>query len=211
MDQLKILRMYCLRCKSHTKTLNEQVENMRNGRPAKKGTCAVCGARKSQILSSKAGGSLLNSALNALPLPEMHMRLPSGIASELVPGGAFQNTGKYSYCGPFTKLDKRLSQGYRGVNKLDQACLNHDVAYAVHSDTAGRNAADDVLAAAASKIALTDAPEWEKKNARTVAAIMSAKSRFGMGIKSKRTKGGKGLILGPNSPFKDIPILGAIL
>ena len=155
-------------------------------------------------------GSLLNSALNALPLPEMHMRLPSGISSEPVPGGTFQNTGKYSYCGPFTKLDKRLSQGYRGANKLDRACLNHDVAYAVHSDTAGRNAADDVLAAAASKIALSDVPDWEK-DARTVAAIMSAKSRFGLGVGGRCRKGGKGLILGPNSPFKNVPILSAIL
>jgi len=184
---------------------------MRNGRPAKKGTCTVCGARKCQILTSKTGGSILNSALNALPLPEIHMRLPSGSASEDVPGGSFQNTGIYSFCGPFTKLDKRLTQGYRGVNKLDMACLNHDVAYATHSDTAGRNVADDVLAAAASKIALMDVPEWEKKDARTVAAIMSAKSRLGMGVGGKRKKGGKGLILGPNSPFKDIPILGAIL
>src|SRR6218665_3893477 len=122
---------------------------MHNGRPAKKGTCGACGSRMSHNLSSKTGGYLLNSALNALPLPEIHMRLPSGASSEDVPGGSFQNAGKYSYCGPFTKLDKRLSQGYRGVNKLDRACLNHDVAYATHSDTAGRKVADDVLALAA--------------------------------------------------------------
>jgi hypothetical protein len=201
-----------MRCKRHTETLNETSAVLRNGRPAKKGTCAVCGAKKSQIVaSSKVGGSLLNSALNALPLPEMHMRLPRGVPSEPIPGGSFQGTGKYSYCGPFTKLDKRLSQGYRGVNSLDRACLNHDVAYAVHKDTAGRNLADDVLAAAASKTALSDAPEYEKKDARTVAAIMSAKSRFGLGVGGRRRKGGEGLILGPNSPFKNIPILGAIL
>lgn len=184
--------MYCLRCKKHTDTLNETSVILRNGRPAKKGACAVCGAKKCEIVSSKRGGSLLNKALNALPLPEMHMRLPKGVASESVPGGTFQNTGKYSYCGPFTKLDKRLSQGYRGVNKLDRACLNHDVAYGVHSDTAGRNAADDVLAAAASNITLDDGvPEWEKQNARTVAAIMSAKSRFGLGVGAKKGRGRK--------------------
>jgi len=149
----------------------------------------------------KSGGSVLNAALNKLPLPEMHMRLPDGVQSEAVPGGTFQDTGKYSYCGPFTKLDKRLSQGYRGVNKLDRACLNHDVAYAVQSDTAGRNAADDVLAAAASKLALDDGvPEREKKDARTVAAIMCAKSRFGLGCgrgpKTTRRRNG----LGPNGP-----------
>ena len=168
---------------------------LRNGRPVKKGTCAVCGAKKYQIVAgSKMGGSLLNSALNALPLPEMHMRLPKGVPSESIPGGSFQNTGKYSYCGPFTKLDKRLSEGYRGANKLDRACLHHDVAYALHSDTVGRNAADDVLAAAASKIALSDVPDYEKSDARTVAAIMSAKSRIGLGVGGRRRKGGKAIL-----------------
>ena len=62
---------------------------------------------------------------------------------------------------------------------MDHACFDHDVAHAAHKDTASRNHADDVLAAAASKIALS---EYEKKDARTVAAIMSAKSRLGMGV-----------------------------
>jgi len=184
--------MYCLRCKQHTDTLNGVVADTKNGRPIKKGTCTVCGAKKNQFLSMKSGRSLLNAALNKLPLPEMHMRLPSGVQSEAVPAGVFQDTGKYSYCGPFTKLDKRLSQGYGGVNQLDRACLNQDVAYAVHSDTAGHNTADDVLAAAGSTIALDDGvPEWEKKDARTIAAIMSAKSRFGLGVSGRRRKGGK--------------------
>jgi len=40
-----------------------------------------------------------------------------------------------------------------------------------------------VLAAAASKIALDEnVPDWEKKDARTVTAIMSAKSRLGLGV-----------------------------
>ena len=132
------------------------------------------------------GGSLLNSALNALPMPEMHMSLPPGAASEDNPGGSFQNTGKYSYCGPFTKLDKRLTQRYRGVNKLDRACLDHDVAYAFHKDTTGRIHADDILAAAASRIALTDEiPVYEKKDARLVSAIMSSKSKMGMGVAAR--------------------------
>ena len=91
--------------------------------------------------------------------------------------------GKYSYCGPFTKLNKRLTEGYRGVNLLDRACFDHDVAYAAHKDTASRNNTDDVLVAAASKIALSDdAPEYEKKYAGTVAATMSVKSRLGVGV-----------------------------
>jgi len=37
---------------------------------------------------------------------DMHIRLPKGVLSEDVPGGSFRSTGKYSYCGPFTKLNK---------------------------------------------------------------------------------------------------------
>jgi hypothetical protein len=172
--------MYCLRCKVHTETLNETDVVLQNGRRAKRGTCAVCGIYKYQFLKAKMGRGLLNSALNALPMPEMHMRLPSDVPSENVPGGSFQNTGKYSYCGPFTKLDKRLSQQYRGVNPLDRACLTHDVAYSMYKDTPGRNRADDVLAASASKLTMEDVPEYVKKDARLVSATMSAKSRFGM-------------------------------
>ena len=145
-------------------------------------------ARKCQILSSKTGGSLLNRALNALPLPELHMRYKGG-PSEDVPGGTFNNTGRYSYYGPFTKLDERLSQGYKGCNSLDRACLNHDVAYAVHNDTTEQNHHDDILAAAASKIALSDdVSEQKKKDARTVAAVMSAKSRFGLWCRRRSWK-----------------------
>ena len=179
--------MYCLRCKKHTETTEESIVTLKNGRPAKKGICKVCGAKKFQITSSKKGGSILNTVLNKIPLPEIHMRLPKDIPSENVPEGSFNNTGKYSYCGPFTKLDKRLKQGYKGVNSLDRACRTHDIAYANHTDTPARNHADDILAADASKIALSDVPEYEKKDARTVAAIMATKSRFGLGIKKKKS------------------------
>jgi len=81
------------------------------------------------------------------------------------------------------------------VNSLEQACLNHDVAYAVHKDTAALNAADDCLVAGAAKIAISDdAPEYEKQDARTVAAIMAAKSPLKLGVSTaKRCKArGKG-------------------
>ena len=31
------------------------------------------------------------------------------------------------YCGPGTKVKKRVSEGYQGVNKLDNACKEHDI------------------------------------------------------------------------------------
>ena len=129
------------------------------------------------------GKGLVNKLLQKLPLPEMHLSLPSDVPSEQVENGSFQNTGRYSFCGPGTKLDKRLSEGYKGVNSLDEACRNHDIAYSKYKKTKDRNRADDILAQEASKIALDESKaEYERKDARLVTGIMGAKSRFGMGI-----------------------------
>jgi transposase InsO family protein len=149
-----------------------------NGCPQECAICAVCSKKKCVI-----GRGIFNVLLNKLPLPEIHLSLPTNIPSENVPGGEFNNTKRYSFCGPFTKLQKRLDQGYKGVNNLDRACMQHDIAYSQNSDTKNRNAADDVLAKVATEIATDEnEPEYERKQARTVAAIMATKSRFGLGL-----------------------------
>jgi len=35
----------------------------------------------------------------------------------------------YNYCGPGTKLDKRLKRGDKGINRVDEVCKKHDIAY----------------------------------------------------------------------------------
>jgi hypothetical protein len=114
-------------------------------------------------------------------MPEMHLGLPKSVQSEFRPAGSFNNSAKYSYCGPFTKLQQRLNQGYKGVNKLDEACQQHDIAYATSSEVRGRNKADDVLANKASQIVMdSSTPDYEKQDARLVTGIIATKSRFGM-------------------------------
>lgn len=54
------------------------------------------------------GGGLVDSILTKLPV-ELH-----------IPG--------YQYCGPGTKLQKRLTRGDPGINPLDAACKEHDIA-----------------------------------------------------------------------------------
>ena len=39
------------------------------------------------------------------------------------------NTGKHSFCGPVTKVQKRINEGYIGVNSSDSACIEHDTYY----------------------------------------------------------------------------------
>jgi len=68
--------------------------------------------------------SLLNRAINALPF-ELH-----------IPG--------YQFCGPGTHLEKRLARGDRGINSLDAACREHDIAYSRSNDLAERHVADNI-------------------------------------------------------------------
>ena len=80
-----------------------------------------------------------------------------------------------------------MSEGYQGVNKLNNACKERDIYYSKYKNTQTRNVADDILASKASQIALNpNLPVYERKDARLVTGIMGVKSRFGMGIKKKK-------------------------
>ncbi|KAK4883175.1 hypothetical protein RN001_006494 [Aquatica leii] len=68
------------------------------------------------------GKGLINSVIDKLPV-ELH-----------IPG--------YNFCGPGTKLTKRLARGHRGINKLDEACKEHDIAYNNYKNIESRHKAD---------------------------------------------------------------------
>ena len=60
--------------------------------------------------------------------------------------------------------------------------LEHDIAYDEHKDTQQRNIADNELAQEANRLANDmNQPEYVRKDAKRVAALMSAKSWMGMG------------------------------
>lgn len=124
--------------------------------------------------SAHTGSGIINSIINKLPF-ELHL-----------PG--------YQYCGPGTKLQKRLLRGDQGVNELDKACKEHDIAYSQKKDTFDRNIADTILAEKAwSRVKSADSNLAEKASALLVTNIMKAKTKFGMGMKESKTKkcGGK--------------------
>lgn len=115
-------------------------------------------------------GNILNKAIDFLPV-ELH-----------IPG--------YQYCGPGTKLNKRLRRGDPGINKLDEACKQHDIAYSKYSDTEHRSQADRDLAERAwQRVKAGDSSIGEKATAWAVTNIMKAKNKFGGGIKKKVKKG----------------------
>lgn len=112
-------------------------------------------------------GNVINKSIDLLPL-ELHL-----------PG--------YQYCGPGTNLTKRLQRGDPGINKLDAACKQHDIAYSKFSDSTNRAKADNELAERAwERVKSKDASFGEKAAAWTVTNIMKAKSKFGGGIKKKK-------------------------
>jgi len=116
------------------------------------------------------GGGLLNSVINALPF-ELH-----------IPG--------YQFCGPGTRLSERLARGEQGINSLDAACREHDIAYSRSNDLTERHVADRILAEKARRrIVARDSTLGERAAATAIWAAMKAKTNIGMGMKTKtRTK-----------------------
>lgn len=113
---------------------------------------------------TKCGTSLIDKIIDKIPF-ELH-----------VP--------KYQFCGPGTHLKKRLARGDQGINPLDSACREHDIAYSNHSDSPHRSVADKILQKEAFKRFLSkDASIGERATALGVSAAM----------KIKRTLTGKGI------------------
>lgn len=118
-------------------------------------------------------GALINKSIDLLPF-ELHL------------------PGNYQYCGPGTKLKKRLARGDPGINKLDQACKEHDIAYSKFSDSAERSIADKILASKAwQRVKSSDGSIGEKAAALAVTAAMKTKTAFGGGSKRRRGAGRK--------------------
>lgn len=127
--------------------------------------------------SAKTGSGFINKLIDNLPF-ELH--IPT-----------------YRYCGPGTRLSKRLSRGDIGVNPLDEACKEHDIAYSRSKDISSRHEADKVLAEKAyQRFKASDSSVGEKISALGVAGAMKVKTRLGMGMRKKtssKLKRGRGL------------------
>lgn len=110
------------------------------------------------------GGGVVNSIINNLPF-ELHL-----------PG--------YNYCGPGTKLRKRLLRGDKGINKLDEACKFHDIAY-INTDIENRRKADlSLIKMAKQRLKSKDASKGEKIASWIVNKAMKAKLNTGSGLKT---------------------------
>lgn len=118
---------------------------------------------RQKVRSNCSGSGLLNTLINTLPV-EVHL-----------PG--------YQFCGPGTKLKKRLSLGQTGINNLDAACRDHDIAYESSNLPEDREKADRELENRA----------WENfKSGDTGFSEKAASWVVTTGMKAKRKVGGGG-------------------
>lgn len=96
---------------------------------------------------------------------------------------------KHNYCGPGTKLSKRLARGDRGINKLDEGCREHDIAYSQHRDLESRRKADlELSRLAGERFGAADASLGERATAALVKTAMVLKRKLGAGVKRKGKK-----------------------
>ncbi|KAK9720470.1 Phospholipase A2-like domain [Popillia japonica] len=117
----------------------------------------------------KRKGDLLNTLINKLPV-ELH-----------IPG--------YNLCGPGTRLKERLERGDKGVNILDDACREHDIAYSTSNNLSNRHVADDKLyQKAVQRLKSKDTGLGEKLAASVVAVTMKGKSKLGMGLRKRKNR-----------------------
>ncbi|EFN69946.1 hypothetical protein EAG_15644, partial [Camponotus floridanus] len=84
----------------------------------------------------------------------------------------------YQFCGPGTRFLKRLARGDRGINPLDAACREHDIAYSRSNDLTERHAADRILSEKArNRIGVRDSTLGERAAATAVWAAMKVKTK----------------------------------
>lgn len=123
-------------------------------------------------MRTRRGAGFLNSVINKLPV-ELH-----------IPG--------YQYCGPGTKLQKRLLRGDPGKNPLDRACKEHDIAYTRSPGLAERHVADkELISAAIGRLKAKDASIGERIAALGVAGAIKTKVAMGAGLKGTTRKAPK--------------------
>ncbi|CAH0560605.1 unnamed protein product [Brassicogethes aeneus] len=103
-----------------------------------------------------------------------------GFVNKLIDRLSFElHISSYNYCGPGTKLSKRLARNDKGINPLDEACKIHDIAYSKNAELDKRHEADKILASSALKRVLArDSGISEKLAALGVTTAMKAKVKL---------------------------------
>jgi hypothetical protein len=131
-------------------------------------------------------------------LKTKHKKLVGGkfdiqkLITKAFPNTEFHLPG-YSFCGPGTKLDKRLKNFDKEtgvydsivtppINALDKGCLEHDIGYTKHKETKDRHDDDRALIKIATDVMKNNSSTFrEKFEAGLTKHLLQAKVAFGGG------------------------------
>lgn len=136
-----------------------------------------------KVYKTRKGSGFINNMIDKIPF-EMH-----------VPG--------YRYCGPGTKLAKRMAEKQKGVNQLDEACKYHDMCYEYKDDGIRKKADKTLEKAAWKRYNAADSKLGERITAAAVGTAMKLKQIGGKLKKNKIEKRGT-MPNKKNNGFKDI-------
>ena len=171
------MNIYCVKCKTKTPTLNLTESVTKNNKPILKGKCEICGSKKNTFISkSKVGGDIVSSVISKIPV-ELHLRTLKG--------------KKYSFCGPNTNLTDRLNpddtpkEWSKPINKVDEVCLRHDLAY--RDSDLGKGTRHDADRNMLNELNnLKDLNFNEKLDRAVIKPIIDTKHKLGLGVIKKR-------------------------
>ena len=93
----------------------------------------------------------------------------------------FPKMKKYQFCGPGTNLEKRLTRGDEGINRLDKVCKQHDIDYGNSQNLQDKHIADQKMVDTINQFKDKSITERAVKN------VISMKKKLGLGI-SKNVK-----------------------
>ena len=166
---------YCVKQRKYTNSIpeSEKIIKSKNGNFRIQSICSECGAKKSQFIKQKKGGSIdIHKLIGKLPRPK------SGFTP-----------GNYKYMGPYNPLDKQLKydsntgkvqQWYvTPYNKVDEIAAHHDICYDIGKS---KNECDQQMVRALDKITYGEMPKWGQK----ARFLINAKKKLGLGIKSAK-------------------------
>src|ERR1044071_1038851 len=102
--------LYCVKCRQKTESKDISGIITKNNRNMLKSTCSVCEVKMSTFVNNEKNGKGFTDAIGKY-IGEVHLPANQG---ENVLNGSFNNQKNYSYCGPGTKYEQRVREGYKG-------------------------------------------------------------------------------------------------
>ena len=145
----------------------------KNNRWMLRGTCAICGSKKSAFVAKDFDGGKLDihSLIGKLPKPKKGWTLPN-----------------HKYTGPWNPLEKQLDEsdnplpGQEPYNQVDEIAMRHDICYRDHEDD--KSGCDRKMISELNAMKPRGLREWIDR--ALVKAAIGTKLKLGLGTKNSK-------------------------